>query len=350
MKVVFKDLKNGEIKLKPENLDDIWHLYNILEKGDLVRAITFRTAGNEGNDKIRSKKMEKKRMKLGIRVEEVGFHEFSDRLRIHGVIEEGPQDLGCYHTINIAVDDMKAFSIIKEKWRHHHLARIEDAVKASKQPLLTFVSMDEDSAVIAILRQSGAQHIATVESHRCGKMYESENTEKEYFGEIISILKTIKSSFSALVTVGPGFSKENFVKYGKSKEPSLFKNSVLFGAGSGGMNGVYEAIKAGVVNKITRENRVTYETGLVEQLFEEIAKENLASYGEKEVYNALETGAVEILLISDTMIRSKKGEKLLDLAKRNNSKFVIINTMHDAGKKLDGIGGIGAILRFKTNT
>jgi len=32
MKVIFKDLKHGEIKLIPENLDDIWHLYNIIKK------------------------------------------------------------------------------------------------------------------------------------------------------------------------------------------------------------------------------------------------------------------------------------------------------------------------------
>ena len=73
MKVIFKDLKHGEIKLIPENLDDIWHLYNIISEGDLIRAVSYRT--DEGkDDKIRSKKSEKKRMKLGIRVVEVKFH------------------------------------------------------------------------------------------------------------------------------------------------------------------------------------------------------------------------------------------------------------------------------------
>ena len=31
MKVIFKDLKHGEIKLMPENMDDIWHLYNLVD-------------------------------------------------------------------------------------------------------------------------------------------------------------------------------------------------------------------------------------------------------------------------------------------------------------------------------
>jgi protein pelota len=61
----------------------------------------------------------------------------------------------------------------------------------------------------------------------------------------------------------------------------------------------------------------------------------------------LTSGAVDRLLISDVLVRNPKGEELLRLAKQNNSKFTIINSMHEAGKKLEGIGGIGALLRFK---
>ena len=59
MKIIFKDPKQGEIKLVAENLDDIWHLYNIIEEGDLIRAVMFRT-DEQKDDKIRSKKAEKK--------------------------------------------------------------------------------------------------------------------------------------------------------------------------------------------------------------------------------------------------------------------------------------------------
>jgi protein pelota len=159
MKVIFKDLKHGEIKLMPENLDDIWHLYNIIDEGDLVRAVTFRT-DDQKDDKIRSKKVEKKPMKVGIRVSEVKFHEFSDRLRIHGKIEEGPQDLGSFHTLNIDSDKMNKLSIVKEQWQDHQLQRIDEAVKQSSQVILTFVSLDEDEATVAVLRQSGVQWIA----------------------------------------------------------------------------------------------------------------------------------------------------------------------------------------------
>ena len=347
MRVVFKDLKHGEIKLVAENLDDIWHLYNIIDEGDLVRMVTFRTFEEGKDDKKRSKKAEKKRMKVGVRVKEVKFHEFSDRLRIHGTIEEGPQDLGSFHTLNVDADKMDGVSIVKEEWKHYQLERIDEAVKLRSQPLVTFVSLDEDNATVAVLRQSGVQWVADVDSKRSGKMYESMDNAKEYFGEILSIIKNNRKEGSPLVIVGPGFTREHFIEYGKTKEPMFFEKCYSHSTGCAGMNGVQEAIKTGVVEQITKENRVVFETQLVEKLFEEIKKDGLVTYGVKEVEDALINGAVERLLISDILIRTEKGEELLRLAKQNNSKFTIINSMHEAGKKLEGIGGVGALLRFK---
>ena len=346
MRVIFKDLKQGEIKLVPENLDDIWHLYNIIDEGDLIRAVTFRT-DEQKDDKIRSKKAEKKRMKLGIRVEKISFHEFSDRLRVHGVIEEGPQDLGSYHTYNIDAEKMEKFSIIKSEWKQYQLDRIEEAVKQRTQSILIFASLDEDNATIAILRQSGIQHIADIDSKRSGKMYESKENEHEYYGEIISVIKTYKAKQSPLVVVGPGFTREHLVNYGKTRAPELFENCRSHSTGHAGMNGIHEAIKTGIVEQITKDNRVSIETQFIEKIFEEIKKNGLVTYGYQEVENALSNGAVERLLISDILVRSKKGENLLELARNTQSKFTIINTMHEAGKKFEGMGGVAALLRFK---
>jgi len=346
MKVVFRDLKHGEIKLVPENLDDIWHLYNLIDIDDFVRAVTFRT-DEQKDDKIRSKKVEKKRMKLGVRVSEVKFHEFSDRLRIHGTIEEGPQDLGSFHTLNITADKMDSLSIVKEKWKEYQLQRIDEAVKQRNQAILTFVSLDEDTATVAVLRQSGIQWVANIDSKRSGKMYDSKDIGKEYFGEILSVVKNNFSKDSALVVVGPGFTREHFVKYGNNSAPELFQRCHAHSTGCADMNGINEAIKTGIIRQITKENRVVFETELIEKLFGEIRKNNLAAYGEKEVKNALNSGAVERLLITDIIVRTKKGEELLRLAKQNNSDFTIINTMHEAGKKIEGIGGVAALLRFK---
>ncbi len=73
----------GEIVLFPESVDDVWHLSHIVVPGDLVYATTFR-APESSADKIRPEKLEKRLVRLGIRVEKVEFHRYSVRLRISG--------------------------------------------------------------------------------------------------------------------------------------------------------------------------------------------------------------------------------------------------------------------------
>ena len=346
MKILFEDTKHGVLKVKPENLDDIWHLYNVIEKNDLVKAVTFRTEEKQ-DDISRAKKPKKIKVKLGVRVSDVDFHKFSNRLRIKGVIEEGPQDHGSYHTLNVDAEKKDAITIIKEKWEPHQIERLKEAVKESQRDIITFVSLDDDSAAIAILRQSGIQHIADIDSHRSGKMYQSENTEKEFFGEITSILEANRSEGTSIIVVGPGFTKNRFVKYLKEKKPG-WSNLFTHGTSCGGLNGVQEAIKTGVVDKIVKRNRVVFETKLVEDFFNEIKKNGLVTYGFNQVETALLNGAVKTLLIADSTARLDKGLELLKLARETKSGFVIINTLHEAGEKLESLGGVAAFLRFKT--
>ena len=56
MQIVEENLRGneGEIKLIPENLDDLWHLKFIIEKGDVVFALTKRAS--QSSDKLRSDK------------------------------------------------------------------------------------------------------------------------------------------------------------------------------------------------------------------------------------------------------------------------------------------------------
>jgi hypothetical protein len=68
MRIIHKDLKNGVVKLRLENLDDLWHLNNVIEQKDLVFGVTYRR-DEKAADKIRAEKVEKKRMWLGVEVE-----------------------------------------------------------------------------------------------------------------------------------------------------------------------------------------------------------------------------------------------------------------------------------------
>jgi protein pelota len=333
------------MKLLLESMDDLWHLNNLLEVGDIVFALTHRRE-ETSSDKLRPERGQKKAMKLGIELEKVEFHEFSDRLRVHGIIKEGPQDIGSYHTLNLKSGDK--LTIIKGEWESHHLKRIEDAVKATDQPSSVFIAIEYEEATFAILRQSGLQELFHISSSISGKQYKQNYDHKrDFYEEVLTKVKQINVESNPLIIVGPGFAKEEFVNYGRNQAPELFENCIVKGTGQGGMTGIHEAIKEGIASKAIESSRVRQETVLVEQLLTEIAKDGKYAYGPSEVENALMSGAVETLLLTDVSVREKKAEKMLKFAEEKRARVVIVSIMHDAGKKLHALGDVGALLRFK---
>jgi len=335
MKVIYKNLKDGEIKLLIQNTDDCWHLYNIIEEGDLASAFTYRTK-SQSDDKKREGKGEKERMYLTIRVTEVSFQKFSDRLRVQGVIEEGPQDLGKHHTFNLKVgDEIK----IKKDWKKYHLKRIEEAVNASKQPSVVVLSMDDDAATIAVLHQYGVEKIADIYSGRTGKFYEDKSNKKDYYGEVLSKIKEFNLP---TVIVGPGFAKENFASFARERENLNF---IVEGTGHAGMAGVKEAINRGIIERIAEESALARESRLVEKLLEGIAKNGAVAYGKDEVRKAIEMGAAEKVIVLTRMVR--ENEDLLELAEKMGAKVHTISDVHEGGEKLSALGGIAAFLRYR---
>ncbi len=334
MKIIYKNLKEGEIKLLVQNTDDCWHLYNIIEEGDLASAFTYRTKA-QSDDKKREGKGEKEGMYLTIRVTEVSFQKFSDRLRIQGVIEEGPQDIGKHHTLNLKTgSEIK----IKKEWKPYHLRRLEEAVKAARQPSVVVLSMDDDVATVAVIHQYGVEKVADIFSGRTGKFYESKSNSESYYKEILS---KIKEFDLPLVIVGPGFAKGNFISFAGDK----LKNYITEGTGHAGMTGVKEAINRGIVERISEESTLSRESRLVEKLLEGIAKDGAVTYGKNEVKKAVDMGAAEKIIVLSTMMRDN--EEMLEKAEKTGAKVYTISNIHEGGQKLSALGGIAAFLRYK---
>ncbi|MFQ5801209.1 MAG: mRNA surveillance protein Pelota, partial [Candidatus Hydrothermarchaeales archaeon] len=114
----------------------------------------------------------------------------------------------------------------------------------------------------------------------------------------------------------------------------------------GGRAGIQEILKRGAVEKAVEESRVAIETRLVEELFTRISKESLASYGKKEVDEAANFGAVETLLVTYTFLQKHNPDRLMERVKKQRGEIMVVSPEHDAGERLDAIGGVAALLRF----
>ena len=344
VRVLYRDPRGFELRLRIDNPDDLWHLYNVIGRGDRVGALSARRE-ETGADKLRKERGEKKKMWLEIDVAEVEFAEFSDRLRVGGVIREGPQDLGSFHTLNLTMDD--EVSISKEDWKDHQIEIIRQAVEATLTPMLTFVSIDDEEAALATLHHHGVKWVATVPSHASGKDYPDRGAGKEqFFGDVLATLAQVKRD-GPVIICGPGFTRDEFFRFGRERRPEIVAGAHVEGTGQSGMTGIYEMMKRDIVSRLIAQTRVGQETAQVEALLAEIAKDGKCAYGQNEVESALRQGAVVMLLVTDELMRKGRAEKLFRLAKRNNSKYMIISTAHEAGKRLAHLGGAGAMLRYR---
>ncbi len=344
MRILNEDASAGSMRIQIETDEDIWHLYNVIEVGDLVTASTTRRE-EKSADKLRAERAEKKRMTLGVRIEKIEFSEDDLRLKLLGTIENGPQDIGQHHTLIFENGD--SMTIEKRHWRDTQIERLRRAVSESKKPRIVFVSLDQDEATVAVLRQFGLKEITTVRSGRSGKQYAEKPSVDNYHAEISSKVVPLMEPNMPLVLLGPGFEKETLAEDLKKIDPETFKKVYVYHTGQSGMCGINELMKAGMGADVLRESSVGCELEAVEQLMTEIARNGNATYGPQQVMDAALAGAVEKLLVLDSKVREQDLDDVVRAVESQKGTVIVVSGQHDGGKQLAAIGGMGALLRYR---
>jgi protein pelota len=343
MRILKKNLRGdeGEIALLPESLDDLWHLQHLIARGDLVFALTHRKVPAIA-DKARPEKMERKTVRLGVKVEDIEFHMYSNWLRLHGIIKSG-MDVGAYHTLNIEVGT--ELSILKYHWRPDILARIDEAVAESQRPKVVIALIEEGEATIGVLRQFGVQTAA--ELRQGSGKGSGEDTRGGFLRDVARAIDTTAKDGAEVILAGPGFTKEDLKKVIDSTLPDLAKRIAMDDTSSIGRSGFQEVLRRGSVKSVLEASRIAREALLIEDLFREIATDGKAAYGIKEVETARNYGAIEKLLVLDELARRGKVDEIMREVADARGKVVIFSSEFEPGDRLRSLGGVAALLRFK---
>jgi len=349
------NLKKGFVKAVPETFDDLWHLYNVIYESDEVYARTTREMKTD-EKYARPRRGQRVPVFLGVKVEKIAWDKLLGRLRVHGTICEAPETVpvGAHHTINIALN--KPLTIVKKKWARHHVERLKRASKTSERPI-TIVAIDDEGYVIATTTQYGVE-VKVEERIKLPSKLEAEKRSaaiKEYFRKALNSFRQVwTATRTPIAIIGVGFVKNDFAKFLENEAKDIARSVVdVKGVNNGGVAGIYEALRSGVLLKAMKYLRIVEETGTIEEILRRLGKGQLdVTYGLEQVKVAAELGAVEKLVLADTMLRETSDEKrllledLMRIVEQKGGKIMVVSTEHEAGAKLTALGGVAALLRF----
>ena len=222
------------------------------------------------------------------------------------------------------------------------------------------ILLDRREANIAILKGKNINTIKTFSSAVPGK-YKAGGQSAARFARVREnlarvfyqkVADTVNNEFNPQITPlkgilvgGPGPSKEEFYNENFLNQEIKDKVISVFDVGYVGDQGLQELVDK--AQDVLANEALVKEKQAAERFFRVLGKtKDLATYGEEKVRKALDVGAVESILITDSFNEDQITE-IVEIVEAQGGTWIIIDKNGRDGKTLDGLGGGGAILRYK---
>lgn len=169
-----------------------------------------------------------------------------------------------------------------------------------------------------------------------------------------------------ILLASPGFTAAAFLKFvletatrtGNKALMSQKPNFIVVHSSSGHLHSLNEVLQSSEVLTRLKDTKFARETKLMDEFTTLLRKDDgRAWYGPKEVELAAEKGALGkgggVLLISDALFRAqdigvrRRWVRLVDRVRDvEGGEVRVLSSEHESGKRLEGLGGIAAILTF----
>ncbi len=189
--------------------------------------------------------------------------------------------------------------------------------------------------------KTGGQSAQRFERIRDSKAKEFYKKTAEYMKSFFWDNKKLRGIFIG----GGGPAKEHFLK--QSQLVTQLKNKViaLKNMGGDGISGLQELV--GLCQTDLEEQEITKQRAIIDLFLERLGKEpNKVSYGEAEVEDRLNKGAVDKLILSKSLSRDKI-KHFKKLAEVSSTEVYIVGDETPTGIQFKNLGGYGGLLRFE---
>jgi len=346
VRLLHRDASTGLLKLRLETPSDLWRIARLVRVGDAVGASTTRRDPEAPID-VAGAERARRRVFLVVRAEQVEFHGFSKHVRVTGPILEGPFDIGRHHTLDLTEGD--EVTLAKPALSALERAVLDEGLEGKGDPTILVGAVDWGDSSFVRLRGRAIEPIADLRRTIAGKQYKGGQGEKDravYVDEILELLRREAPSATAVVLAGPGFLKEELARRIGEGEPAIARKLKIYPTSESGRVGIDELLKSGRATEALRGSIAAEEAEMVERLVRSLAGGMRAAVGPAEVAEAIDAGAVETLLVSESLLADAALAPALDRARSGRAKIFVVRDEGEAGKKLLALGRVAAILRY----
>lgn len=347
LKVTFEDLKRGLVEVVVENENDLWILSTVLNENDVVTARTTREVKFESGS-------ERVPMTLSIKLQTVEFQPFSDKLRVRGVVVEGPEEFGIrgrHHALTIGVGDRLV--IWKQNWFEHQLTRLKESFSLVKVLLIVF---DYDDACFALVSEQGVRILEEFSSKMpCRKDY------VDFEGGLENYLKELQEKCFKLVDLhgvkmvvvaSPLDLSRRLLELLKNGRKGLV--TFVDHVSSGGCSSVNEVLARDVFKKAIHSFKLIE----INETFDEfkrlvVNEPEKVAYGLDDVEFASSNNAISKLLVSFELLKSMDQDlrvrvnRVIEGVYTRRGEVYVVPRDSPIHNELMGFGGVVALLRFK---
>ena len=354
----------GEVKMIPEEGEDMWHAYNLIREGDQVNATTFRKIQRDtgaGSDSERIK------LKLTIQIEGIEYDGDAHSMRLKGrnLTENEHVKLGAYHTLELELQ--RAFTLTKESWDSLDVERIKQCTDPAASADLAVLLITEGLANLCLVGRTCTLTKAKIEVSMPRKRGAAaagydKALETFYQRAFAAVVRHIDWEIvKCLVISGPGFAKEGFKEFldleavRKDVRPLILHKSkiVVAPASSAYRHALKEVLASPGIASQIKNTKAAQEVGALGDFMTMLGHDSSrAFYGPGHVRAAHELGAIDTLLISDSLFRTadpvlrRKYATLVEEVESGGGKSFVFSAAHSSGEQLNQLTGVAAILRF----